>query len=387
MAWRLSCLKGIKEVIVFVFNFSIARFFLFLCFLILVLLPVSPGFSAGNVSITRTFSAPSGDSYIQQDSATPIPVSSTTMIVTSWKQGQTSRNRRSLAMFDVSIIPTGSSVSSSTLNLYLSTAPVGTRTHDVHRITSSWAEGTVTWTLMPSFNGTLTGSASTGTANGVTVSWTVSSDVSEYIGGIATNYGWLVKDAAEDNSAQRAGTYDTRENATSGTWPNLIINFTAPWDSYSDSGRTIIGDSFSSEGSYVYMKGTGFYATSYRVGYYDGTSSGGGNLVTTETVAVDGSGVLNSQYLLNTDPNAVPGTWHTLVQPVGMGYTSLPSTYNAAVAAPDTYGLVANDSFSVQSSAIPEFPGAIPAVSVAVLAFAIYLWMKKVQGSKVAGKN
>jgi len=92
---------------------------------------------------------------------------------------------------------------------------------------------------------------------------------------------------------------------------------------------------------------------------------------------VGASGNLTSEYDLTTDTDAVgDATWHALVQPAG-GYSAFPSTYNTAVNNPDTYGLMANDSFFVAKSAIPEFPTVMAGIMVAGLCFGIYYWMRK----------
>jgi len=163
-------------------------------------------------------------------------------------------------------------------------------------------------------------------------------------------------------------------------WIPVSITFTAPWESYNDPDHTTVEDNFSGSTNHVYMQGTGFAVGNYTVGYYDGAVAGGGNLTAVdENIIVNGTGILNSQYLLTTDPNATGGTWHALVQPAS-GYTALHSDYNIAVGAPDTYGLLANDSFIVEQSAIPEFPTVLAGVAVAGSCFGIYYWMRKRRG-------
>ena len=120
------------------------------------------------------------------------------------------------------------------------------------------------------------------------------------------------------------------------------------------------------------MNGNGFADVSYLVAYYDA----GGVKKGSETVSASG-GSLSSQYLLTTDTSADPGTWHVLVQP-SSGYTGFGTdSYDTIAASPDTYGLFVNDSFTVDSSAVPEFPSVFAAIGVAGLCFAIYCWMRK----------
>jgi len=54
-----------------------------------------------------------------------------------------------------------------------------------------------------------------------------------------------------------------------------------------------------------------------------------------------------------------------------------PTPYDEAINNPDTYGLLANDSFYVAQSAIPEFPTVMAAIVVAGVCFGIYYWMRR----------
>jgi hypothetical protein len=155
----------------------------------------------------------------------------------------------------------------------------------------------------------------------------------------------------------------------------VSITFTAPWDSYSNSGRTVVLDDFTNTYGIVYMKGTGYATGTYNVSYYDAGASGGQKTATESNINVAEDGILNSQYLLNTDPSRIAGTWHTLVQPIGG--SAFPNTYDGAVATPDTYLILGNDAFNVQSSAIPEFPSVAAAIVVAGSCFGLYFLMRK----------
>lgn len=159
-------------------------------------------------------------------------------------------------------------------------------------------------------------------------------------------------------------------------WIPVSITFTAPWDSYEDSGRTTIRDTFQDTFNIVYMKGTGYPTGNYTVSYYDAGANGGQKIYTESNISVNGSGILNSMYNLTSNPGVTPGTWHALVQPYS-GYTPFPTDYNTAVGAPDTYGILGNDSFTVEASAIPELPTVIAGIAVAAACFGIYYWMRR----------
>jgi hypothetical protein len=130
----------------------------------------------------------------------------------------------------------------------------------------------------------------------------------------------------------------------------VVIKYIAPWNSYNDSGWTVLCSNFSGSYKTVYMKGTNFSAADYNVAYYDAGTSGG-QKVASQTITVAGDGLLLGSYYFPTLPLAVAGTWHALVQPAS-GYSAFPASYNSVTSNQDTYGLVANDSFIVDATAL-----------------------------------
>jgi len=321
--------------------------------------------AAGNETVTRTLQPSSADTYVDEKNADTNYGSIAVMDVGT----KTSNRLHSLVQFDISSLSADSTVNSANLSLYLSTAPAESRTHDAHRVTSLWAEGTVTWTGEPTFDGTATASTSTGIADGVWLMWDVTADISAYIGG-TTNYGWLIKDSVEGITKAWEGSYATKEEVDTLLHPTLSITFTAPWESYENLTPTLCDD-FTESNNHVYMQGTGFPTGFYTVGYYDGA---GIRVYDEDNISVSGDGILNSEYQLDSLP-AIFGTWHALVQPFGAG--SFPGTYAEAIADPDGCELLADDSFLVQESAIPEFPTVMAGIMVAGLCFGIYYWMRK----------
>lgn len=324
--------------------------------------------AAGNESVTRTLQPSSADAYVDEKNPDTNYGSNAVMDVGT----KTGNRLHSLVQFDISSlpIPTGSTVNSANLSLYLSVADTTSRTHGAHRVTASWAEGTVTFTTEPTFNATATASTITGTTSGVWLNWDVTADVSAYLGGTA-NYGWLIKDSAEGIPQAYEFSYATKEEGDTLLHPKLSITFTAPWESYENLAPLTVCDNFTETNNHVYMQGTGFPTGSYTVGYHDGD---GIWIYDEDNISVGGDGILNSEYQLDSLPAAF-GTWHVLVQPFGA--TNFPGTYAAAIAAPDLYELLADDSFNVEAEAIPEFPTVMAGIMVAGLCFGIYYWMRK----------
>jgi len=176
----------------------------------------------------------------------------------------------------------------------------------------------------------------------------------------------------------------------------VTITFTPAWDSYSDTGRLSQVDTFSNSTNVVYMKGTGFWDDSglqtYNVSYYDG---GGTKVATDSGVAVynpvsdrgdlgNPTGVPSyaPTYTFTDNPTAAPGTWHALVQPTGA--TTFDTSYTIVSTNPDSYDLIADDTCTVDGSAIPEFSTVMAAIGVAGMCFGVYWWMRKKYRRKMA---
>ncbi|MEE9202453.1 MAG: hypothetical protein V3U31_04585, partial [Dehalococcoidia bacterium] len=138
--------------------------------------------------------------------------------------------------------------------------------------------------------------------------------------------------------------------------------------------HTTVDNDFGSGENTAYIWAHGLRASNtYAVGYYDGDATGGGQLTATDAgLSSTAYGNLVSQYLLTTDQNAVPGTWHAVV--FDSAYGSPPTNYNDATT---TAGYVVEDDFAVQAAAIPEFPTVAAAITVAGLCFGIYYLMRR----------
>ena len=104
-----------------------------------------------------------------------------------------------LVRFDISSIPTGTSITSATLNLYYygwwDNNPAG---HPLtcYRITSGWDEADVTWITRPSWlpDGQWTDSAKVPGSTGTWMTWDVTADVQAFVDGAESNFGWIIRD-------------------------------------------------------------------------------------------------------------------------------------------------------------------------------------------------
>lgn len=167
-----------------------------------------------------------GDARLQQTIPTTNDGSATTMQVYNWSP---SWSQRIVIKFDISSLPAGATISSASLRLIPTNTSGYDRTYAAHRITDSWAEGTVTWTNTGSdYDGTATDNQLVDYDGGVpdSVNWDVTSDVQDFVDGTETNYGWLIKDNPETGTS-RWWQFGTKENATSANRPILRVIYTS----------------------------------------------------------------------------------------------------------------------------------------------------------------
>lgn len=132
-------------------------------------------------------------------------------------------------------------------------------------------------------------------------------------------------------------------------------------DAFSDAGHTTV---YQTENT-VYMYTTGLLPSyTYRMAYYDGS----GSKRVTEDATSDASGNLSTQHTF-VDGVDIAGTWNVIV--CDQNHTP-PGTFSATWAY-----LVSQDSFTVQESAIPEFPTVLAAIVALALSAGVYLWMRR----------
>jgi hypothetical protein len=131
-------------------------------------------------------------------------------------------DKRTFARFDIaSCIPSTAEIKSASLRFVLNTAPSQSRTYEAHRVSASWGEGTITWNNQPGV-GASSGTVATGTTNGVTLQWSVATDVQAFVNGSATNNGWRISDTDESGIiSSQEGRFGSSEAASNR--PQLVI--------------------------------------------------------------------------------------------------------------------------------------------------------------------
>jgi hypothetical protein len=153
-----------------------------------------------------------------------------------------SANRRVYVRFDLAgcspAIPVTATVRVATLRLYASSLPAVCRTVDVFRVTAAWTETGVTWNTQPfgttvnnPASGSRTDSFDVGSpgacenqAAGYVNGAVVTADVAAFVSG-TTNYGWMLRDDAENSGTTRTITFSTKETATLAQAPQLVVTY------------------------------------------------------------------------------------------------------------------------------------------------------------------
>ena len=134
---------------------------------------------------------------------------------------------RSLVVFDLSTIPSGSTINSATFEAYLVDSydyPNRYRDVTVYRITGSWSEGSVTWNNKPDYGGSYD---STSIKHGADVwcSWDVIDLVQEWVNGTYSNHGIMLRGPEQSGADSAWRSFSTREGPHP---PRLVVDFTPP---------------------------------------------------------------------------------------------------------------------------------------------------------------
>ncbi len=154
------------------------------------------------------------------------------------KSKDNSDNRRTLVAFSLPSLPSGATVQSATLKLFMKDAPSDSRSYDVYRNTADWVEGDggsnnnpageVTWANKPATAVSSSATAVTGKTNNVVLSWNVTADVAGFYTASYSNYGWTIRDQNESSDQSREGKFRSREHSDSSQRPVLEITYTLP---------------------------------------------------------------------------------------------------------------------------------------------------------------
>ena len=95
------------------------------------------------------------------------------------------------------------------------------------RLAACWGETTIVWNNQPGVAASATTTTNVcGTAGCNTYySFVVTTDVQSFVAGTANNYGWRIKDSAEDSATSYSTTFSPK-NAGTAQAPELVIVYT-----------------------------------------------------------------------------------------------------------------------------------------------------------------
>lgn len=162
--------------------------------------------------------------------------------------------RRALIAFDLSMLPSGATVSSAQVDLRFALGQGSNNLMTLHRVTQSWGEGTsnsgeaggtgvfasvgdATWNYRfyntsswtnPGGDYVATASATTSVNSNAAYAWTsaqLAADVQGWVTSPATNNGWIL--IGDENGTLNAKRVWSREATTAANRPKLTVNYTA----------------------------------------------------------------------------------------------------------------------------------------------------------------
>ena len=190
------------------------------------------------ISATPTTSTAEDDAWVDQNAPTTNNGTGNFIDV----QTGSARNRRGYLTFDLTVctpaIPASATVRFATLRLYATQVPTACHTYDVFDVPSTWAENTITWNTQPfgtavnnPASGTRTdaitigGGTCTNTATGYVNGWTVTTDVQAFVAGSRPNFGWMIRDDAENAATTDNARFASREAGNNSRVPQLVIGW------------------------------------------------------------------------------------------------------------------------------------------------------------------
>jgi hypothetical protein len=192
------------------------------------------------VSATPAGSTAETDAYVNQNAANTNNGTGNFVDV----QTGSGQNRRTYVRFDLAVcapaIPSTATVKLATVRLYATQVPTACHTYDIFDAASTWSETGITWNNQP-FGTTLNNPASGTRTDAITIGgapcqntatgayvngWTVTVDVQRFVAGTQTNFGWMIRDDAENVAPTDNARFATRELGNVSRVPQLTVSWT-----------------------------------------------------------------------------------------------------------------------------------------------------------------
>lgn len=188
---------------------------------------IGPGTDFTDVMLYKSYQNPDLENTNLHDQARNL--------ASAWTSGGQNTFFRTLLRFNLSNIPSGAVVQSATLYLYSDPASTasgptsnspysGSNAVYFEKVTSNWAETSVTWNNQPvtTTTGRIWQAASTSTTENIQVN--ITSFVQEWVNSPSANYG--MKMVLENEVRYRGRAYASEEHPTSSIRPKLVITYT-----------------------------------------------------------------------------------------------------------------------------------------------------------------
>lgn len=184
----------------------------------------------------------SHDSYLDENAPTSNFGVLTAMQVQS-RNG--AKNQRTVVKFDLTTsgIPSTAAVKTSSLQLFMTTAPGQNRTHQAQLVTGTtdWTESTVTWNDQTTgtpwtaaggdFSATAISSVATGTIPNVQLTWPILTDGTianipqTWLSNPSQNQGILIRDLSGNSASTQLALYATRDQGIAARFPMLEVHY------------------------------------------------------------------------------------------------------------------------------------------------------------------
>jgi len=233
---------------------KIAKILFWVFLSMLISLPISflslDSANAGQVFDTFT---PSQDAWIRSKK----PLKNYGVATNLKVRSNTGNNRRILLKFDLSSLPASATIETAYLDMYLTRSPGVARVYELHRLTNSWLEGSgsgvknnaaingVTWPEIRYGDNKWTGSGIWDWVNkggdylaGPTDStdtplidntwmrwWNLKLDADYWYQNPTQNFGWLLRDSAEDSPTKYSSRFASRERFNVSLRPKLMVSY------------------------------------------------------------------------------------------------------------------------------------------------------------------
>lgn len=178
------------------------------------------------------------DAFVNQGSPSNNTGTNSAMQV----QSRTGQNRRAYLRFDLALcspaIPATAVVVDAQLDLFIIQLAAVCREIDVFLVSTTWAEGTITWNNQPvgttpndppqsqrSAFASIGASPCTYATTNSYAAWALTTDVQSWVDGSVTNHGWILRDDTENGGTTFLTRFSASDADNAARAPRLVITY------------------------------------------------------------------------------------------------------------------------------------------------------------------